>query len=100
MSRYQERLQALAVEEDAERRLELAGELDADAAELDENWGNRDAYDASQAEVESLRGELAAASADRDQWKQRYADRFFDSPAPPVPPEPRQPRIGYDNLWE
>lgn len=101
MSRYMEQIQAIAIEEDADRRLELAGELDSDAGELDERWANRDAYNQSQEELEAVRGELSSAVAERDQWKQRYADRFFAASAPAEPAgEPPRRRIGYDNLWD
>lgn len=100
MSRYLEQIQAIATEEDADRRLELAARLDSDAGELDEKWANRDAYRRSQEELESVRGDLSNAVAERDQWKQRYADRFFDAPSPVKQGEPPATRIGYDNLWD
>ena len=63
-------LRDLAMEPDEDRRLEMAVEIDRDAADLDENWGNREGY----AEVEAERDRVAA---ERDEWKRRYADRFF-----------------------
>lgn len=83
-SRFMPTLRDLATEPDEDRRLEMAAEIDRDAADLDENWGNRDGY----AEVESERDRIAAerdriaaerdeAIVDRDEWKRRYADRFF-----------------------
>lgn len=101
MSRFSDQLQALAVEEDADRRLELASALDSDAGVLEENWGNRDAYDQASAELEAARADLAAVTADRDVWKTRYADRFFSSEPPKPSPndEPRR-RTTYGNLWD
>ena len=92
-SRYEPTLRELAMEPDEERRLEMAAEIDRDAADLDERWDNRDAYAGLEAERDRLAAErdrlaaerdrLAAerddAIADRDSWKERYADRFFDS---------------------
>lgn len=71
-SRYEPALRELAMEPDEERRLEMAAEIDRDAADLDERWDNRDAYACLEAERDD-------AIADRDSWKERYADRFFDS---------------------
>lgn len=71
-SRYEPALRELAMEPDEERRLEMAAEIDRDAADLDERWDNRDAYAGLEAERDD-------AIADRDSWKERYADRFFDS---------------------
>ena len=83
-SRFMPTLRDLAMEPDEDRRLEMAAEIDRDAADLDEKWGNRDGY----AEVEAERDRIAAerdriaaerdeAIVDRDEWKRRYADRFF-----------------------
>lgn len=78
MSRYQDRLQALAMEEDSTKRLEIASEIDVDADDLEANWGNRD-------EAARLDGELKARTQERDEaradaadWKKKYADRFFE----------------------
>lgn len=71
-SRYEPALRELAMEPDEERRLEMAAEIDRDAADLDERWDNRDAYAGLEAERDD-------AIADRDSWKERYADRFFDT---------------------
>lgn len=77
MSRFEPTLRDLAMEPDEERRLEMAAEIDRDAADLDENWANRDGY----AELEAERDEALVSA---DQWKTRYADRFFDSNARPI----------------
>lgn len=101
MSRYSDQLQAIAMEEDSDRRLELASALDADADGLEANFANRDAYDAASAELESVRADLAAAVADRDTWKTRYADRFFAAETPAgMQKEPPTQRTTYDNLWD
>lgn len=99
MSRFQEAIQALAMEEDADARLELAAQLDTDAGDLDDNWANRDAADAANAELASVREQLASAEGDRDVWKQRYADRFFEGSAN-KPGQPATPRATYDNIWD
>lgn len=78
-SRYEPTLRELAMEPDEERRLEMAAEIDRDAADLDERWDNRDAYAELEAERDRLAAERDDAIADRDSWKERYADRFFDS---------------------
>lgn len=78
-SRYEPSLRELAMEPDEERRLEMAAEIDRDAADLDERWDNRDAYAGLEAERDRLAAERDDAIADRDSWKERYADRFFDS---------------------
>lgn len=78
-SRYEPPLRELAMEPDEERRLEMAAEIDRDAADLDERWDNRDAYAGLEAERDRLAAERDDAIADRDSWKERYADRFFDS---------------------
>lgn len=66
-SRYEPALRELAMEPDEERRLEMAAEID------------RDAYAGLEAERDRLAAERDDAIADRDSWKERYADRFFDS---------------------
>ena len=71
-SKYEPSLRELAMEPDEDMRLEMAAEIDRDAAELDERWDSRDEY----SRVEAERDEIAA---ERDEWKKRYADRFFDS---------------------
>ena len=85
-SKYEPSLRGLAMEPDEDKRLEMAAEIDRDAAELDERWDNRDEY----SRVEAERDEIAAERdnliverdnliVERDEWKKRYADRFFDS---------------------
>ena len=78
-SRYEPALRELAMEPDEERSLEMAAEIDRDAADLDERWDSRDAYAGLEAERDRLAAERDDAIADRDSWKERYADRFFDS---------------------
>lgn len=73
-------MRELAMEPDEERRLEMAAEIDRDAADLDERWDNRDAYGGLGGRARpSCGGGRDDAIADRDSWKERYADRFFDS---------------------
>lgn len=68
-SRYEPSLRELAMEPDEERRLEMAAEIDRDAADLDERWDNRDAYAGLEAERDRLAAERDDAIADRDSWK-------------------------------
>lgn len=79
MSKYEPTLRELAMEPDEERRLELAAEIDRDAAELDERWENRDGYAALEAERDNVAAERDQAIAERDGWRRKYADRFFDA---------------------
>lgn len=83
MSRYQDRLQALAMEGDSTKRLELASALDADADDLDSNWGNRDEAARLDGELEARTRERDEARADAADWKKKYADRFFEGGADP-----------------
>lgn len=77
-SKYEPTLLELAMEPDDDRRLEMAAEIDRDAAELDERWENRDAYASVEAERDEIAAQRDAAAAERDEWRKRYADRFFD----------------------
>lgn len=76
-SRFMSTLRDLAMEPDEDRRLEMAAEIDRDAADLDEKWGNRDGYAEVEAERDRIAAERDEAIVDRDEWKRRYADRFF-----------------------
>lgn len=78
-SKYEPSLRALAMEPNEDRRLEMAAELDRDAADLDERWDSRDEYSRMEAERDRVAAERDEAIVDRDEWKKRYADRFFDS---------------------
>ena len=78
-SRYEERLKELALEADEDRRLELAASLDADAEGLNESYDYREEFNKAVAERDGVKAELDAAVVERDEWKRRYADRFFDS---------------------
>lgn len=62
-SRYEPTLRELAMEPDEERRLEMAAEIDRDAADLDERWDNRDAYAGLEAERDRLAAERDDAIA-------------------------------------
>lgn len=76
-SRFMPMLRDLAMEPDEDRRLEMAAEIDRDAADLDEKWGNRDGYAEVEAERDRIAAERDEAIVDRDEWKRRYVDRFF-----------------------
>lgn len=84
-SKYEPSLRALAMEPNEDRRLEMAAEIDRDAADLDERWDSRDEYSRMEAERDRVAAERDEAIVDRDEaivdrdeWKKRYADRFFD----------------------
>lgn len=101
-SRFEPSLRELALEPDDDRRLEMAAEIDRDVAELDERWDNRDGYARIEAERDEMAAERDAAIAERDDWKKRYADRFFDKgesdDATPYADNEERPK-GYDALW-
>ena len=78
-SKYEPSLRELAMEPDEDKRLEMAAEIDRDAAELDELWDNRDEYSRVEAERDEIAAERDNLIVERDEWKKRYADRFFDS---------------------
>lgn len=78
-SKYEPSLRELAMEPDEDKRLEMAAEIDRDAAELDERWDNRDEYSRIEAERDEVAAERDNLIVERDEWKKRYADRFFDS---------------------
>lgn len=78
-SKYEPSLRELAMEPDEDKRLEMAAEIDRDAAELDERWDNRDEYSRIEAERDEIAAERDNLIVERDEWKKRYADRFFDS---------------------
>lgn len=78
-SKYEPSLRELAMEPDEDKRLEMAAEIDRDAAELDERWDNRDEYSRVEAERDEVAAERDGLIVERDEWKKRYADRFFES---------------------
>lgn len=77
-SRYEEKLRELAMEDDPDRRLEIASSIDSDADELTERWDSRDEHIRLETKLQEKEQDFAAVAAERDQWKQKYADRFFD----------------------
>lgn len=110
-SKYEEKLKSIAMEPDEDKRLEMAAALDGDVSELDERWDNRDGYTAIEQERDGIKAELDSTVAERDEWKKRYADRFFD----PVEGETDDTKViskhkqearresrqrGYAALWE
>ena len=70
-SRYEEALRDLAAEEDEASRIELAASLDSQVEELNERYDNRET-------ISNLESQLNDALRERDSWKQKYSDRFFD----------------------
>ena len=78
MSRYQDRLQALAMEEDSTKRLEIASEIDFYVYFFVVNWGNGDEADRLDGELKTRTQERDEARADAADWKKKYADRFFE----------------------
>ena len=78
-SRYEERLKELALEADEDRRLELAASIDADAEGLNESYDYREELGKAVSERDAVKADLDAAVVERDEWKRRYANRFFDS---------------------
>ena len=78
MSKYQDRLKELAMEEDSAKRLEIASEIDVDADDLEANWGNRDEATRLEGELKTRTQERDEARAETSEWKTRYADKFFD----------------------
>lgn len=105
MSKFMDKLKALAGEPDEAKRLELAGDLDKEADELDANWGNRDAFAAIEKERDTYKEQAESAVKERDGWKLKYADRFFngdeggnDGGGLSSPPEPV--KIGIEGLWQ
>lgn len=116
MSRYEPTLRELAMEPDEDKRLEMAARIDADAAELDERWDEREGWrnerEGWDAERDRLAAERDEAIADRDRyrgevddWKKRYADRFFTTPDQAIHDQVQDiKRDGtvqsFDQLWE
>lgn len=104
MSNYAEQLQALAAEADEAKRIELASAIDKDADELNEKWGNRDAFASIEKERDQYKASAESAAKERDDWKLKYADRFFGSSEDDGnehSPEPDKPAtLGIAGLWQ
>lgn len=105
MSKFIDKLKALAGEPDEAKRLELAGELDKEADDLDANWGNRDAFEAIESERDTYKEQAESAVKERDDWKMKYADRFFNGDeggdGGNKLTEPAEPaKIGIEGLWQ
>ena len=105
MSKFMDKLKELAGEPDEAKRLELAGDLDKEANELDANWGNRDAFAEIEKERDTYKEQAERAFMERDDWKLKYADRFFngddggnDGSGLQNTKEPV--KIGIEGLWQ
>lgn len=68
MGRFAEMLKEIAMEEDSEKRLELSTAFDSEVEKLDSGM---ESYEQAAADRDAYQKE-------RDEWKKRYADRFFD----------------------
>lgn len=68
MGRFAEMLKEISMEEDSEKRLELSSAFDAEVEKLDSDMET----------FEQTVSERDAYQKERDEWKKRYADRFFD----------------------
>lgn len=101
MGRFAEMLKEIAMEDEPDRRLELSTAFDAEVEKLDSDM---DAYEQTVAERNAFEEE-------RDEWKKRYADRFFDGNEGPTDEneinsmynkevkEESKP-LGYAALWD
>lgn len=73
MSKFKDRLEALARHDDADARLAAAVELDSefdglpDSSEMEER-------------ISALEGDLARVTEERDKYLKRYVDAYFTSP--------------------
>lgn len=68
MGRFAEMLKEIAMEDDSDKRLELSTAFDSEVEKLDSDM---ESYEQTVADRDAFEKE-------RDEWKQRYADRFFD----------------------
>lgn len=106
MSKFMERLKELAGEGDEAKRVELAGAIDRDADELDGKWSDREAYAALERERDEYRSQAEAAGKERDDWKMRYADKFFGDGESPEGSDDHSTdgaetvKVGVDGLWQ
>lgn len=87
MSRWEPTLREIATAPDEDTRLEMAAKLDREAEELDERYETKDAATAAQEERDRIAAELdeeivkrQKAEQEAEDWKKRYADRFFTDP--------------------
>ena len=105
MSKFIDKLKELAGEPDEAKRLELAGELDKEADDLDANWGNRDAFAAIESERDKYKEQAESAVKERDDWKMKYADRFFNGDeggdeGKKLTEQTEPAKIGIEGLWQ
>lgn len=68
MGRFAEMLKEIAMEDDSDKRLELSTAFDSEVERLDSDMES----------YEKVVADRDAFERERDEWKQRYADRFFD----------------------
>lgn len=68
MGRFADMLKEISMEDDSEKRLELSSAFDAEVEKLDSDMET----------LEQTVSERDAYQKERDEWKRRYADRFFD----------------------
>lgn len=68
MGRFAEMLKEIAMEDDSDKRLELSTAFDSEVEKLDSDMES----------YEQTVSERDAYQKERDEWKQRYANRFFD----------------------
>lgn len=105
MSKFMDKLRELAGEGDEAKRVELAGAIDKEADELDGAWADREKFQALEKERDEYRDKAETAGKERDDWKMRYADKFFGDGEGGKDPEPStddaEPvKIGVDGLWQ
>lgn len=105
MSKFIDKLKALAGEPDEAKRLELAGELGKEADDLDANWGNRDAFAAIESERDTYKEQAESAVKERDDWKMKYVDRFFNGDEGgdgdiELNRSSESAKIGIEGLWQ
>lgn len=67
MGRFADMLKEISMEEDSEKRLGLSSAFDAEVEKLDSDMET----------FEQAVSERDAFEKERDEWKRRYADRFF-----------------------
>lgn len=104
MSKFMDKLKELAGESDEAKRVELAGAIDKEADELDEKWSNKDAFASLEKERDDYKAQAEAAGRERDDWKLKYADKFFggeEKQQQQSSTEQEKPaKVGIEGLWQ